>query len=351
MRFAVETHVLLLWCLAVPVLVALVASAVLQRRRAAARRTFAEPALMERIAPGAAPGRQRLKVVLVVLAVLFLGLAAGRPQVGTKLGIVKREGVDLMIAIDVSASMEARDLKPDRFEKARREAMALIDMLDGDRVGIITFAGEAFVQCPLTVDYGAATMLLSAIEPGTIPTPGTAVGRAIRVATKSMESKPDRAKVLVIMTDGEDHGTDAVEAAKQAAEAGIVIYTIGMGSTAGEPIPDPSGGGYKKDRNGQIVMTKLNETVLIDVASAAKGRYFRATDTERELGVIQEEISRMQQGELESRMYAYYEERFQVPLAFALAVLALEAFLPDAVRRRKERSGRGAERQNGGEAS
>ncbi len=319
-------------------LAAVFAAAVLQRRRLAARRAFAEPQLLERIAPGASPRRQRLKVTLVVIAVVFLGLAAGRPQVGTKLGIVKREGVDLMLAIDVSASMEARDLKPDRFEKARREAMSLIDMLDGDRVGIITFAGDAFVQCPLTLDYGAATMLLSAIEPGTIPTPGTAIGAAISKAIKSMETKPDRSKVLVIMTDGEDHGSDAVDAAKRAADAGITIYTIGMGSTAGEPIPDPSGGGYKKDRSGQIVMSKLDETMLIDVASAAKGRYFRATDTERELGVIEGEISKMQQGELESRMYAYYEERFQVPLAFALAALALEAFLPDTVRRRKGRA-------------
>jgi Ca-activated chloride channel family protein len=335
-RFAVEPHVLIIWLLAAPLLVALVAAVAVQRRRAGARRAFAEPALMVRIAPGAAPGRRRLKLALVVLAVLFLGLSAGRPQVGTKLGIVKREGVDLMLAIDVSASMRARDLNPDRLEKARREAMALIDLLDGDRVGIITFAGAAFVQCPLTLDYGAATMLLSAVEPGTIPTPGTALGEAIRTAIRSMETKPDRAKVLVVMTDGEDHGSEALDAAREAASAGITIYTIGLGSTAGEPIPDESGGGYKKDRSGHVVMTKLNETVLIDVAAATGGRYFRATDTERELGVIEEEISRMQQGELESRMYAYYEERFQFPLAFALALLALEAFLPDSVRRRRE---------------
>lgn len=343
MRFAVATHVLLIWLLAVPVAVAFAAAVMAQRRRAAARRAFAEPELMARIAPTASVARRRLKMVLVVAAVLFMGLAAGRPQVGTKLGIVRREGVDLMLAVDVSESMRARDLKPDRLEKARREATSLIGMLDGDRVGIITFAGEAFVQCPLTLDYGAASMLLSTIQPGTIPTPGTAVGEAIRAAIKAMETGPDRAKVLVVMTDGEDHGSDAIDAARDAAEAGITIYTIGLGSTAGEPIPDASGNGYKRDRGGQIVMTKLNETVLIDVAAATKGRYFRATDTERELGVIEEEISRMQQGELESRMYAYYEERFQIPLAFALAVLSLEAFLPDAVRRRRDR-------KNGGEA-
>ncbi|MFH1502629.1 MAG: VWA domain-containing protein [Candidatus Eisenbacteria bacterium] len=344
MRFAVEPQVLIIWLLAVPLVAALVGIAVLQRRRSLARSAFAEPELLDRIAPGASPGRQRLKLTLVLLAVLFLGLAAGRPQVGTKLGLVRREGVDLMVAMDVSASMRARDLKPDRLEKARREAAALVNLLDGDRVGIITFAGAAFVQCPLTLDYGAASMLLSAVEPGTIPTPGTALGEAIRAAIRSMATQPDRAKVLVIMTDGEDHGSEALEAAREAAEAGITIYTIGLGSTAGEPIPDESGsGGYKKDRGGQIVMTKLNETVLIDVAAATGGRYFRATDTERELAVIEEEISKMQQGELESRMYAYYEERFQFPLAFALALLTLEAFLPDNVRRRRG-NGNGGER-------
>jgi Ca-activated chloride channel family protein len=335
LRFAVSTYTLLVWLLAAPLVATLVAVAVSRRRREGARRSFAEQTLFERIAPGASPGRERLKGALIVIGVVVLGLAAARPQVGTKLGVVKREGVDLMLAIDVSASMRARDLKPDRLEKARREAASLIGLLDGDRVGIITFAGEAFVQCPLTVDYGAASMLLSSIEPGTIPTPGTAVGEAIRTAIRGMETRPDRAKALVIMTDGEDHGSEALDAAREASEAGITIYTIGLGSTAGEPIPEVSGDGYKRDRSGQIVMSKLNEPVLIDVAAATGGRYFRATDSERELDAIEEEISAMQQGELESRMYAYYEERFQVPLALALAVLSLEALLPDAVRRRR----------------
>jgi len=342
LRFGVSTYTLVLWLLAVPFVAALVTVAVAQRRRASARRAFAEPGLLERIAPGASPGRARLKGALLVVTVLLLGVAAGRPQMGTRLGVVRREGVDLMLAIDVSASMNARDLKPDRLEKARREAMSLIGLLGGDRVGVITFAGEAFVQCPLTVDYGAASMILSAIEPGTIPTPGTALADAIRTAVKAMETRPDRAKALVIMTDGEDHGSQVIDAAREANEAGITIYTIGLGSTAGEPIPEESGDGYKRDRSGQIVMSKLNEGVLIDVAAATGGRYFRATDTERELAAIEEEISAMQQGELESRMYAYYEERFQVPLAAALAVLVLEVFLPDVVRRRRRMLSGGA---------
>ena len=337
MRFAVPIGQLVLWLLAVPVLVAIVLSSLSLARRQAARRSFADERLIGRLSPGFSTGRLRMKAVLLILAIAFIGLAAGRPQIGTRMGVAKRRGVDLMIAIDVSASMRARDLKPDRLEKARREASALIGMLDGDRVGIITFSGAAFVQCPLTVDYGAASMLLSAVESGTIPRPGTALGDAIRQGVRALSTQPDRAKVLVIMTDGEDHDSDPVGAAKEAAEAGVVIYTIGLGSTSGEPIPlDPGeGNGYKRDSSGQIVMSRLDETTLIEVATAADGRYFRATDSERELLAIEEAISGMQQGEIESKMMAYYEERFQIPLAMALGLILLETFLPDAVRRRR----------------
>lgn len=335
LRFAVPPEQLIFLYVLTPALVAAVLAAVLLKRRASARSAFAEPDLFERIAQGHSHARVRTKLVLAVAAVVMLGAAAGRPQVGTRLGVAKRQGVDLMIALDVSDSMRARDLRPDRLEKARREALALIDLLDGDRVGIVIFSGEAFVQCPLTLDYGAATMLLSTIEPGVIPRPGTALAEAIRQAARSMESAPDRSKVLVIMTDGEDHGSDPVEAARAAAESGIRIYTIGLGSTAGEPIPDGTGDGYKRDRDGQIVMSKLDEATLMDVADATGGRYFRATDSERELAAISDEISGLQQGELESRMMAYYEERFQIPLAAALLMLLLDSFMPERRRRRE----------------
>lgn len=336
MRFALPTEQLVLWLLAAPLVVAVVAGVIAIRRRRAAGESFAKRDLLLRIAPGASTGRLRTKAALVVLAVILLGTAAGRPQVGTKLGVVKRTGIDLMLAIDVSASMNARDLKPDRLEKAKREASALLRLLEGDRVGIITFSGAAFVQCPLTVDYGAASMLLSVIEPGAIPVPGTAVGEAIRTAVRAMSTAPERTKVLLIMTDGEDHDSKPLEAAAEAQQAGIVIYTIGFGSTAGQPIPLVPGesGGYKRDASGQIVMSRLYETALMEIADIADGRYFRATDTEREIDIIHEEIARLEQDELESRTFAYYEERFQFPLAAALAVLLVESFLPERKRRR-----------------
>jgi Ca-activated chloride channel family protein len=338
MRFAVPTETLLVWLLLVPTFCAVIIAWVMQRRRVRAELAFAERDLFARLSPGASRTLVRGKLVLLVLGVLALGVAAGRPQIGTRVGIAKRRGVDLMLALDVSSSMRAEDLRPNRLEKARREALSLVGLLDGDRVGVIIFAGSAFTQCPLTLDYGAASMLLSAVEPGVIPTPGTDLAGAIREATKALSSRPDRSKVLVVFTDGENHDSDPVAAAREAAEAGIRIYAIGLGSTSGEPIPVPpdEGGGYKRDRSGQIVMSRLDEPTLMDVASAGGGRYFRATDGERELVAIAEDLSRMEQGDLESRMLAYYEERFQIPLAAAIVLISLASFLPTRRKKRDE---------------
>ncbi len=330
MRFAVDTELLLLWYLGVPLLVAVLLGWFALGRRRASKQAMAEPALYTRIAPATAESVHRARVWLAVLVVLALGLAAGRPQTGTRLGVATRHGIDLMLALDVSDSMRAEDLRPDRLEKARREALTLIELLDGDRVGVITFAGAAFVQCPLTLDYGAASMLLSAVEPGTISRPGTNLAAAIRKATAALTTQPDRSKALVIFTDGEGHEEDPLEAAREAAEAGVRIYTIGLGSTAGEPIPlsASEGGGYKRDRSGNIVMSRLDEGTLMDIASVTGGSYYRATSGERELRAIEEELARMEQGELESRMLAFYEERFQVPMLVALALLLLATFVP-----------------------
>ncbi len=336
MRFAVPTETLLVWLLLVPTLGAVIIAWVIQRRRIRAELAFAESDLFARLCSGASRTLVRSRFILLVLAVLALGFAAGRPQIGTRVGVAKRRGVDLMLALDVSSSMRAEDLRPNRLEKARREALSLVGLLGGDRVGVIIFAGSAFTQCPLTLDYGAASMLLSAVEPGVISTPGTDLAGAIREATKALSSRPDRSKVLVVFTDGENHDSDPKAAAKEAAEAGVRIYAIGLGSTSGEPIPVPpdEGGGYKRDRSGQIVMSRLDEPTLMDVASAGGGRYFRATDGERELVAIAADLSRMQQGDLESRMLAYYEERFQIPLAAAIVLISLASFLPG---RRKDR--------------
>jgi len=252
---------------------------------------------------------------MLIAAVGLFSLALARPQFGTKMELVKRKGVDIFIAMDVSASMLAEDPKPNRLERAKMEVRDLIDRLEGDRVGLIAFAGTPFVQCPLTTDYGAAKMFLDLMGPDLIPQPGTAIGEAIRMATASFEQEERKHKVLVLVTDGEDHETQPVEAAKEAAAEGVVIYAIGIGSAGGAPVPevDERGvvTGIKKDRNGNLVMSKLGADTLRKVALMTNGKYHQASAAGMELERIYEDISQMEKKELQARKFTQYEEQFQ----------------------------------------
>ncbi|MDZ7292436.1 MAG: VWA domain-containing protein [candidate division KSB1 bacterium] len=298
-----------------------------------AMQRFGNLLLMQQLTPSLSRKRQVWKIVLLLAALLFAVLALARPQVGTKLEEVKREGVDVMIAIDVSESMNAQDMKPSRIAKARHEVASFIDKLEGDRVGIIAFAGEAFVQCPLTLDYGAAKIFLDVLEPGLIPTPGTAIGQAIQLAIESFETTERKYKVLVLITDGETHDEDALKMAEAAEREGIVIYTVGIGSPQGVPIPviDERGIqiGFKKDRRGEVVVTKLDELTLEKIALQTGGKYYRASSGEAELNRIYEAISGMEKKELASLKFSQYEERFQYMLAIALFLLVLETLLSE----------------------
>jgi Ca-activated chloride channel family protein len=265
----------------------------------------------------------------MLLAGTFLVLALARPQWGAKVEEVRRKGVDVIIAMDVSASMLAEDVKPSRLARAREEVDTLIDSLEGDRVGLVAFAGEATVACPLTLDYSAAKVFLDVLDPALVPVPGTAIASAIRKSTEAFGSKDKRYKVLVLITDGEDHEKDAVDAAKEAAAAGVVLYTLGVGSGSGSPIPvrgeDGSVGGYKKDREGKIVTSRLNPVKLAEIAEAAGGRYLPLTPEGREIREIQDRIALMEHRQVGSRFITTYEERYQIPLAVALGALILEA--------------------------
>ncbi len=247
--------------------------------------------------------------------------------------MAKRYGVDILVAIDTSSSMLAQDIKPNRLEKAKLEVSSLIDKLKGDRVGILTFAGDSFLQCPLTLDYSAVKMFLSIIEPDMMPRPGTAMGDAIRLAAKSFIKKERKHKVLVFLTDGEDHETNPVEAANEAKKEGIIIYTIGIGTKKGEPIPviDDAGNvkGYKKDRSGEIIMTRLDETTLQKIALITDGKYYHATAGEFELDKIYDEIDKMEKRELSNRIFMQYEDRFQYFLGFAFILLCIEFIIGD----------------------
>ena len=317
--------------LLVPILIIFFIFAGISKRKKI--KNFGDIALIEKLSVSKSAAKDRMRKVLIVIAVSFLILALARPQIGARLTMAKRYGVDMLVAIDTSSSMLARDIKPDRIEKAKLEISSLIDKLKGDRVGIMTFAGDSFVQCPLTLDYGAAKMFLSVIEPNMMPRPGTAIGNAVKTAIKAFTKKERKHKVLILLTDGEDHDTDPIGAAREAKKEGIVIYTIGIGTEKGEPIPivDETGRiiGYKKDAKGEVVMTKLDEETLIKIALITDGGYYRATSAGFELDKIYDEISRMEKKELSDRLFTQYEDRFQYFLGIAFILLCVEFMIGD----------------------
>ncbi len=274
-----------------------------------------------------------LKKVLKIIGLFFLLAALAGPRFGAKLMTVKRSGVDVIIAVDVSRSMLAQDMKPNRLERAKFELQNLISKLEGNRIGIIAFAGKPFLQCPLTLDNSAARELLCSIDANLIPVPGTAIGDAIDLAVKSFVNKERKYKALILLTDGEDHDSDPLAAADGAKRDGVKIYTIGFGSAQGELIPetDASGGisGYKKDKSGQTVMTKLDEQTLGKIAYDTGGKYYQATDGEIEVSRVAEDISGMEGKELKSQKYERYEEKFYYFVFAGLVFLLLEMFLPD----------------------
>lgn len=294
---------------------------------------FGDVALIERLSFSKSLVKERIRKVLIVIALTFLILALARPQMGSKLAMTKRYGVDIIIAVDTSLSMLAQDIKPDRIEKAKLELGSLIDRLKGDRIGILAFAGDSFMQCPLTLDYSAAKMFLSIIEPGMMPKPGTAIGDAIKAAIKNFTKKERKHKVLILLTDGEDHGANPIDAANEAKKEGVIIYTIGIGTKKGEPIPvaGRSGkvSGYKKDKSGEVVMTKLDEETLQKIALITDGKYYHATAGEFELDKIYDEIDRMEKKELSSRLFTQYEDRFQYFLGVAFILLCVEFMMGD----------------------
>lgn len=283
--------------------------------------------------------KQVWKVVLVLFAFIVGIFALADPQIGTKLENVERKGVDIFIALDVSKSMLAEDVAPNRLEKAKHEIAAFIDRLRGDRIGLICFSGISFVQCPLTLDYSAAKLFLSDIDTHLIPQPGTAISSAIEMARQSFVTKELKHKVLIIITDGEDHEGDPVEAAKKAAEEGVVIYTIGIGTPGGAPIPefDTHGNrvGYKKDREGKIVTTKLDVLTLEKVAFETGGKYYISSTGESELDKIYEEIYAMEKKELASRQFTQFEDRFQIFLAIVILLLVIELLLSERKKLRR----------------
>ncbi len=305
---------------------------------------FASSELVQKLSRSVSRKRQIWKVILILVVMFLLILSLARPQLGSNLSTFKREGQDIIVALDVSVSMLAEDIKPNRLEKAKHEISSLIDKLQGDRIGLIAFSGKAFVQCPLTLDYGAAKMFLDMMEPELIPVPGTALSEAINKAITSFVEKERKYKVLILITDGEGHIGEPVETAKAASKEGVVIYCVGIGSSQGVPIPlsDERGNriGFKKDRNGEVVMTKLDELTLEKIALETAGKYFRASTGEVELEKIYNDLADMEKKELASQQFSQYEDRFQGLVGLAIFFLVLEVLIPERRRERKEWKGR-----------
>jgi len=297
------------------------------RKRALQR--YGQLSVISQLLPDISNAKLTLKFILMMVTWGLLVFVLAGPQTGSKLENVQRKGIDLIIALDVSNSMLAQDIKPNRLARAKQSISRLIDKLEGDRIGVIVFAGKAYTQLPITTDYAAAKMFVSTINPGMIPTQGTAIGDAIDLAIKSFgESKKNKA--LIIISDGEDHEGNVLEQAELAASSGITIYTIGMGLVEGGPIPVYNGDklvGFKKDKEGNAIVSKLDETLLQQIATIGKGMYVRATNSETGLNRIFDDINEIQKSEIESKQFADYENQFQYFLAFALILMILDLFI------------------------
>jgi Ca-activated chloride channel family protein len=314
---------------------------VYQRKLVIVRR-FASLDVIKRLTPQNAQSRQVLKWCFFLLFFLFAVFALSRPRFGVKMEMVERKGIDIMVAMDISKSMLAEDVIPSRIERAKFEIDRFIDLLKGDRVGLIVFAGESFVQCPLTLDYGASKMFLNVVNTDWVQVQGTAIADAINQAREAFKTKQNKSRVLIILSDGEDHVGDAIAAAKKAVEENIKIYTVGLGSESGVPIPINKGKGnivYKKDSENNLVMTKLNPVMLEKIAIAGNGKYFQA-GTNLDLVSIYSEIAKMEKNEFGADRLNIYEEQYQTFLIIALLFIALEFFSPSQGKIKKEWTGR-----------
>jgi Ca-activated chloride channel family protein len=271
--------------------------------------------------------------VLQLLALGLLILALARPQWGSEVRQIDQEGLQVMVALDVSESMLAQDIKPNRLERAKLEIADLMKQLNGDEVGLVLFSGASFIQVPLTSDYYTALTYLDSADPSVISRPGTVIGDAIRTARLGFDETLSSQKVLIVMTDGEDHETDPLAAAKEVADEDVLIYTIGFGTQEGEPIPvlDQNGAvvDYKRDQNGEVVLSKLDESTLQSIAQTGNGQYYRASADGSELGSLLAEIDGLQRDQLQSRIETRHIERYQVFLAFALVLMVISEFIPD----------------------
>ena len=317
--------------LLIPVI--LVGYALLRYFRGRRVRAFGDPALVEALMPSRSRSKGWVRVVLFCLAFFFFVVGLARPKVGVKLSEHKTRGAEIVICLDVSNSMLAEDYSPNRLERAKLSISRLTDKLKDDRIGLVIFAGSSFVQLPVTTDYVSAKMFLAHIDTQSVPVQGTAIGDAILTAARSFSAQSEKSRVIIVISDGENHEDDPVEAARTVAETGIRVYTVGVGSAEGQPIPFD--GELLKDKDGEIVVTRLDEETLRQVAKAGNGAYIHAGREEFGLNPIVDDIRAMEDEELGSVVFEEYAEQYMYFFGIALALFVVEMLIGERKPRRK----------------
>lgn len=301
--------------------------------------SFASAPLLSNLIPDFSSSKKLTRFVLFHFAIAFFIVGLSNPQIGSKIAEGKQEGVDIMIALDVSNSMTAEDLKPNRLQRSKLAIEKLVNRLGGDRVGIIVFAGNAYVQLPITTDYSAAKLFLNGIDNNIVPVQGTAIGKAIDLSMQSFNFEDQSSKTIIVITDGENHEDDAIKAAEAAYDQGVIVNTIGMGSAQGAPIPVYRNGrqvDFKKNRSGETIITKLDDNMLQDISEAGGGTFVRASQQDVGLGILLDNLDQMEKKEFGSVIYTEYESRFQYFLGLGLLLLLIDLLLFDKKQKWKE---------------
>lgn len=324
-RFEEPAYLYLL--LLLPVLAALYLYSNYRRRKAI--RKFGDPELMAQLMPDASRYRPDVKFSIVLMAIGLFSLLLARPQFGSKLETVKRQGIEVMIALDISNSMLAEDVQPSRLEKAKRLVAQLVDRMQNDKVGMIVFAGDAFTQLPITSDYISAKMFLESINPSLITKQGTAIAAAINLASRSFTPQEGVGRAIIVITDGENHEGGVSEAIKTATEKGIQVNVLGVGMLDGAPIPVEGTNDYRRDRDGNVIVTRLNEPMCQEIAKEGKGIYVRVDNTNNAQRAISREIDKMAKADVETQVYTEFNEQFQAVAWLILLLLMAEMLITE----------------------
>lgn len=317
---------MLWWLITIPGLV--IVYIIYTKRKQRQLTEFGDPELVAQLMPDSSKTRPLWKFCILMVALTLLIIAAARPQYGQQEKNVKRQGIEVMVALDISNSMLAEDVAPNRLDRAKQMLSKVIDNMMEDKVGLVVFAGEAFTQLPITCDYVSAKMFLNTITPNLIQTQGTAIGTALQTAITSFGAEEsDAGRAIILITDGENHEDDAIAAAKKAQEMGIQVFVIGIGKPEGAPIPKPGTNDYFKDRSGQVVVSQMNEEMCQQIAQAGKGVYVRCDNTNTAMRALQQELDRIATADIETTVYADYNEQYQSFVLIALLLLAIEFFI------------------------